>query len=212
MPSKQSKSNTELYYSFDIGDIHITAISSEIYYYGNDYNNDNLDRQYDWLLNDLENSKDSKWKIMFGHRPMYCTKITNADPGECSIDTGFLRDGRSYTDGPRHSPLEILLHEYNIDFYFAGHMHSYERMYPTYRQQVVQTNYNKPKATIHIVSGSAGCNEDLDSFDHTNYPWSAFRSDTYGFGILEIYNNTNAYWKQVFSSNGSVLDDIYINK
>ena len=55
--------------------------------FGNDYNNDHIDRQYNWLINDLEKFKNSKWKIMFGHRPVYCTKVLSAGPGE-GIDTG----------------------------------------------------------------------------------------------------------------------------
>lgn len=213
MPYIKSLSDTNLYYSFDIGDIHIIAISTEIYYFGNDYTNDHIDRQYNWLVNDLEKSKNSKWKIMFGHRPMYCTKISSDGPGECSIDTGHLRDGWTLSgSGNRHGALEHLLMDYNIDFYFAGHMHSYERLWPTYRQQVLQTSYNNLKGPIHIITGSAGCQENLDKFDHVSYPWSAFRSDTYGFGILEIYNNTNAYWKQVLSINGSILDEINVSK
>ena len=91
-------------------------------------------------------------------------------------------------------------------------MHSYERLWPTYREQVLQRNYIEPKAPIHIITGSAGCNENLDNYDKGVYPWSAFKSDTYGFGMLDIYNNTFARWRQINAKDGKVLDEIFVGK
>ena len=56
MPGLQSKSgaNNNFYYSFDVGNIHYVAISSELYYYSSYFNNDDLIKQYNWLINDLK--------------------------------------------------------------------------------------------------------------------------------------------------------------
>lgn len=48
--------------------------------------------------------------------------------------------------------------------------------------------YTNPPAPVHIVTGSAGCNERTDPFVPNPPPWSAFRSSEYGqlkwFAIL----------------------------
>lgn len=214
MPGMQSKSgfDNNFYYSFDVGNIHYVAISSELYYYSSYFNNDVLIKQYNWLINDLKKASKSAWKIVFAHRPMYCSIDTNDGVSICTSDTEILRDGTTYNGGNRVAPLEHVLKDYNVDFFFAGHMHSYERLWPTYRQQVLQNNYYKPKAPIHIVTGSAGCNENLDSYDKTDYPWSAFKSDSYGFGILDIFNNSVAEWRQINAIGGGILDKITVVK
>lgn len=42
-----------------------------------------------------------------------------------------------------------------------AHEHSYERLWPVYNEQVTAHNYSNPKAPVHLISGTAGCNEDL---------------------------------------------------
>ena len=123
-----------------------------------------------------------------------------------------MRDGTTYNGGNRVAPLEAVLYNYNVDFFFAGHMHSYERLWPTYREQVLQKNYYKPRGPIHIIAGSAGCNENLDTYDKKTYPWSAYKSDSYGFGMLDFYNNSVARWRQIKARDGSTLDEIYVTK
>ena len=158
------------------------------------------------------NKRGAKWKVVFAHRPMYCSVDTNDGNGICTSDTQVMRDGTSYGGGVRVAPLEKVLYNYNVDFFFAGHMHSYERLWPTYREQVLQKNYIEPKGPIHIITGSAGCTEELDTYDKGSYPWSAFRSDSYGFGMLDIINNTYARWRQINAKDGSVLDEIFVGK
>ena len=213
MPGKQSGSNNNMYYSFDVGDIHFTSISSEIYYYDNDYNNEHLIRQYNWLKADLENAQNSSWRIMYSHRPMYCSMDIDDTTNICTSDPEKLRDGTTYKKNTeRVAPLEHLLMDYNVDLFLSGHLHNYERLWPTYRYQLLQKNYNKPKGPVHIISGTAGCNEGNYPFDKIDYPFSAFRSNSYGFGLLDIYNNHQLRWSQVSAKDSSVIDSIIINK
>jgi len=51
---------------------------------------------------------------------------------------------------------EELLHRYEVDLYITGHEHSYERVWPTLRNQVVQRNYSRPAATAYLITGAAG--------------------------------------------------------
>ena len=40
-----------------------------------------------------------------------------------------------------------------------GHMHSYERLYPTYRGQKLGESYTPLISPLHIIAGAAGCQE-----------------------------------------------------
>ena len=42
-----------------------------------------------------------------------------------------------------------------------AHEHSYERLWPVYNEHVTADNYVDPKAPVHLISGTAGCNEFL---------------------------------------------------
>jgi len=92
-------------------------------------------------------------------------------------------------------------------------MHSYERTYPVYREQVMDTAYAGNKGMWHLIVGAGGCQEYLDTFDEgAVYPWSAARSDTYGYGVLSVYNNTHMHWAQIWDEDESVLDEVWVTK
>ena len=91
--------------------------------------------------------------------------------------------------------------------------HSYERSYPVYREQVMGTDYHGNQGTFHIVAGAAGCQEYLDSYDEgAIYPWSASRSDSYGYGVFTVHNATHAHWAQILDEDESVLDQVWVTK
>lgn len=60
MPGEQSGSNTNLYSSFDIADVHFVSINTELYYFQDSehYNLNDLKRQYEWLTQDLKKAND----------------------------------------------------------------------------------------------------------------------------------------------------------
>ena len=88
----------------------------------------------------------------------------------------------------------------------------YERLYPTYRGQVLGHGYTPLIAPLHIIAGAAGCQEYLDEFDYLRYPWSAVTSDSYGYGKLIIHNGSHAEWQQILDEDGSVLDHILMTR
>jgi len=113
--------------------------------------------------------------------------------------------------------LEQLFWKYNVDVIFEGHEHSYERLWPLYNGTVMNGTddplnpYVNPPAPIHIISGSAGCDENLDSFGGPLGDWSAVRISAYGYGHFDIYNSTHAHWEQYYT-NFTVADEIWIEK
>jgi hypothetical protein len=217
-----SNSNTNWFYSFDISYIHFVAVTTEVYY--NDYLGDSLERQYQWLEQDLAkanaNRKNVPWIVVFGHRPMvifsistysskYCSNVD--DLPDCSSDAERLRTGPNGTFG-----LEDILGKHNVDIYFTAHEHSYERTYPVFQNKIdiyqMNHSYVNPYYPIHILTGAAGCPEDLDYYDEVFYgPWSVVRSSTYGYGHLTIVNETTLHWVQ-YLNEGDGTDELWITK
>jgi len=111
--------------------------------------------------------------------------------------------------------LENLFYENGVDLLFFAHEHSYERLLPVYNEQLYNTSittpYTDPRAPVHIISGSSGCQEDHDKFGAPQGPWSVYRSEDYGYGRLQVYNNTHLHWEQVSdASGGGVIDEIWL--
>jgi len=149
----------------------------------------------------ITNRKNRPWIIAYGHRPMYCS---DDDDDACTKNQNSWKND-----------LEKLFMDYKVDVVLEAHQHSFEMLYPIYNFTVMNGSTANPwtnaKAPIHIVSGAAGCDEDLDGFDDGYRPdWSAFRSSTYGYGRLTAYNHTHLHWQQMFANNGSVLFEVDI--
>jgi len=161
-------------------------------------------------LNRIETKQ--PWIIAYAHRPMYCSNDIDDTPTICTADTSALRDGVNWHGGHRVGALEPLFYHYNVDMYFSGHMHSYERLYQTYHEQVLSHNYDPLIAPVHIIAGAAGGPEALDVYDYGYYPWSAVRSYSYGYGKLLVYNATHAHWQQILDEDGSILDQVWLVK
>jgi hypothetical protein len=132
---------------------------------------------------------------------------------DCSTDAELLRLG---FDGARFG-LEEALSVRHVDVYFAAHEHSYERTLPVSNgiidRQADTGRYVDPQYTTHIVSGSAGCREQLDYYDTVMYgPWSVVRSSTYGFGLLTVHNATHLHWEQIIDESRGGNDHMWIVK
>ncbi|XP_014257280.1 acid phosphatase type 7-like [Cimex lectularius] len=210
--------NDNLYYSFNLGPIHFISLTTETYYYI-EYGLRTLVNQYQWLLNDLkeanlpENRAKRPWIITYGHKPMYCSDRVVDD---CKEKDNRVRKGIPLT---KWFGLENLFYKYGVDLHFSGHRHSYERMYPVYDYIVKKGSkkkpYYNPEAPVHIITGSAGCQESMSNFTDVPPPWSAFRSSNYGFTVLEVYNSSHLHVQQIavdFGDYGEVIDDVWIVK
>lgn len=131
----------------------------------------------------------------------------------CTEDASAVRDDVAFNGGARQFGLEKLFHNYSVDLYASGHMHSYERTLPVYRSQVVNSDYRDCAAMFHLIVGASGCCQGTDTFDDGSvYPWSAARSDSYGYGVLNVYNGTHMQWQQILDEDESVLDEVWVVK
>ncbi|CAD5225057.1 unnamed protein product [Bursaphelenchus okinawaensis] len=205
-------SDHNLYYSYDLGDAHYIAYSSEIYYWSQFYDKSHIQRQYDWLMEDLKkanaNRRNVPWIIVFGHRSMYCSDVE----GNCVKNERKMREG---LDEEGTFGLEKLFYKYGVDLIIGAHEHNYERHWPMFNFTVyngTESPYVDPPAPVHIVTGSAGCWENTTHFRDPIAPWSAFRSSNYGFSRMQIFNKTHLYFEQVEAAADKVEDSFWLVK
>ncbi|XP_050344414.1 acid phosphatase type 7 isoform X1 [Nymphalis io] len=203
-----------MFYSFDLGPIHFISISTEFYYFL-EFGFKMVANQFEWLQEDLieatkpENRARRPWLVLVGHRPMYCS---NSDDIDCSVE--YTRKGLPFLG---LYSLEPLLQRFGVDVALWAHEHSYERTWPLFDLRVRNGSaaqpYRNPRAPVHIVTGSAGCQEDTDKFKSPPPAWSAFRSSDYGYTRLYAHNHTHLEFQQVdVDLKGQVVDSFWIVK
>ncbi|KAF6076447.1 putative acid phosphatase 7, tartrate resistant (putative) [Phyllostomus discolor] len=204
--------NTEgLWYSWDVGPAHIISFSTEVYFYLH-YGRHLVERQFHWLEKDLQKANKNRaarpWIITMGHRPMYCS---NADLDDCTWHESKVRKGLF----GKLFGLEDLFYKYGVDLQLWAHEHSYERLWPIYNYKVFngsqETPYTNPRGPVHIITGSAGCEERLTRFTLFPRPWSAVRVKEYGYTRLHILNGTHVHIQQVSDDqDGKIVDDVWM--
>lgn len=155
------------------------------------------------------------------HRPIYCSNVD--DLPDCTTDAQKMRNG--FPINGTAYPIDDLFEKYHVDLYLTAHEHSYERTYvhapppiPLFKKndnclklkfcslpvfnntaqaQADAHVYHDSAHTVNIVTGAAGCPEDLDYYsDIHNAPWSLVRSASYGFGHLQAVNASHLHWIQ----------------
>ena len=200
-------SGSELYYSFNYGDIHFVCLDS----YSSAINIDPGAPQYQWLEQDLM-ANNKRWVIAFWHHPPY------------SKTSGHNSDSESGMRKLRENA-NILLEQYGVDVVLGGHNHSYNRSFfinghygvestfnpTTHKVQDgdgTTTPYNKTdeRGSIYVMSGSAGkVGYSIDSHDA-----NVSRYFNLGSFVIDIDGNnlTGRYLRET-----GAIDDVFsINK
>lgn len=202
VPSEESGSTSNFYYSFNAGGIHFIMLGAYV-----DYNSTGA--QYAWLKEDLHklDRTVTPWLVAAWHPPWYNSYSSHYQEFECM-----------------RQEMEALLYHHGIDIVFSGHVHAYERMNRVY-------NYTLDACgPVYITVGDGGNIEQVD-VDHADDPgkcpsagdnipefggvchlnftsgpakgkfcwskqpeWSAYRESSFGHGILEVVNSTYALW------------------
>ena len=86
-----------------------------------------------------------------------------------------------------------------------------------YQNKSDQSNLN-PKAPIYVVTGAAGSHELHEPFTRPQPEWSAFRSNSFGYSKIKVYNSSHLRWQQIQTDPmlfgpdlyGRVIDDAWI--
>ena len=199
------------YFSYDVGEVHFIAFSTEIYF---DYS-DLIEEQYNWIKEDLQNldRQKTKWVLLYGHRPMYCSCDT-----DCDFSAEFIRNGINGKYG-----IEELAYQFKIDIVIFGHEHNYERMYAIYQNKTITKEINgfmyNPSAPVNIVTGSAGSKEYKEPFDRPQPDLTAFRTTGFSYSRMTIYNDSAILWEQILTDTtqppellGKVIDYFWLIK
>ncbi|ESO86581.1 hypothetical protein LOTGIDRAFT_167105 [Lottia gigantea] len=187
----------KLWYSIDIGPIHFISYSTEVFFTSN---KNYRQEQRDWLIADLKQANTKRterpWVIALGHRPMYCTNITNSD---CSTTDSTVRAG-----------FEDIFYTYGVDIVLQSHEPLYERLWPTYKDVVLSDNYTNPMAPIQITVGPT-VDTNIDNNDNNTEEWSAFHltNGTKSIGSLQVINETHIQYDQI-TADSKVLDTFWI--
>ena len=79
--------------------------------------------------------------------------------------------------------MEELLYRYKVDLVFNGHLHSYERTKPVYKDSI-----SDPCAPEHIIIGDGGNHEGSELNWFPQPEWSAYRESSFGIGELDLIN------------------------
>ena len=166
-PYTSSQSTSPLYYSVDVGPIHVVSLNA--------YDNfvqggDRLQRQ--WLLNDLKAVDRSRtpWIVVQSHVPFYTSNL--AHPGEGD----FMRQA-----------YEPILFGHGVDLIIAGHVHAYERIGPIYNYTLTSCG----PTFIDLGDGGNRENTNVDWID-PQPGFSAFRESSFGVGSVTFESETSA--------------------
>ncbi|RXK52434.1 metallophosphoesterase [Aquirufa rosea] len=124
-------SNSEAYYSYDYGNVHLVVLDS--YAWGKDnfriFDQEN-NIQLNWLKEDLKATKQD-WKIIYFHFPVYTKGTYDSDV------SGEIIKLRDY--------LTRVFDEYGVDLVMSGHSHVYERSRPLREQYGLSSEFSPEK-------------------------------------------------------------------
>lgn len=139
------QSNTEMYYSFDIGNIHFVNLDSYGLeavggnYYG--LADTTMSPQVNWLKQDLA-ANTLPWTIVSFHHAPYCMGSHNSD---AESDLASIREH-----------LNPVLEHYNVDLVLNGHCHTYQRSGFIHDHFGMEATFD---STAHVVQSSSGFND-----------------------------------------------------
>ncbi|GAA5880670.1 hypothetical protein JCM8547_008342 [Rhodosporidiobolus lusitaniae] len=209
MPGEQSGGVKSMWYSYTSGMAHFISLNTEtdlgeglVGPIENSTNNVNgpfgtVNQQVDWLKADLAKIDRSltPWVIVNLHRPWY----TSVSPPEWPA---------------WQQAFEQVFYDYEVDIYFTGHVHTYERFYPMFNGTIDANGYNNPRAPVPFVLGAAGHYDGLDEFDSDErLNGTAFATDQeYMWTRLTFENRTHVTLEAIASRNSSVFDTMSLYK
>jgi len=180
------------YYSFDYGNTHFLAMSSEL--------NDDTDMgQYNFVKLDLSKARSNPltdWIIVYFHRPFY--------------------SGSGSEDSDLRDMYQPLFENYGVDLVLTGHAHNYQRSYPLNYNinrpdspliaDHQQSQYNKTTGIVFAIVGTGG--ESIQSVDKKPYLANIYE----GFGCLNVEINGKTLSAEFYTDKGNTIDHFEIIK
>jgi len=174
MPFTQSGSTDPNFWSRDIGPMHVVSLNSYASSKPGSF-------QYTWLERDFKdfNREKTPWLVVMMHAPWYNSNLGHYGEAKVMLEN-----------------MEVLFFQHGVNIVLAGHVHSFERTWPVYK------NKTSSCGPVYINIGDGGNREGpyshwlpfVNAFDS----WSAFRQGAFGIGELEIMNASHSLftWKR----------------
>jgi len=112
------------------------------------------------------------------------------------------------------SKIEPLLLKYGVDIFNAGHVHDYCSTYPMAYGKKTNSDYNRPKAPVHITEGNGGVpgvkgTYSLNDCSATT-AWCRMHASGGAYGRFTFWNATHATYDHVQNNGGKVTDTFTI--
>ncbi|OWZ20145.1 hypothetical protein PHMEG_0005485 [Phytophthora megakarya] len=154
--------------------------------------------------------KDNTMIFCIYHTPMYTIRSCDMD-GKPNNDFEALNVQQAF---------ENLFTKYKVDLVLQGHVHAYERQYPTANGSAVMdgvskddATYTNPKAPVYVISGSAGGPEGLYKYKHPESPkWHVLMNNK-NYAITKMaVTPTSITLTTIETATGTVCDKFSIVK
>jgi len=200
------------YYSFNVGKMHILTLN---YYFYRDTSAENQQRMFEWIEADLKAANASRgerpWVVIATHQPIYCSFNSMEDQAE----------KRCYNFYERWVEFEELYFKYRVDMVLQGHVHTWERMGPTYKNASLnysswspdhrKTHLINPEGPVYTIEGAAG--NSYFMAPHTPLANYSIASDpTLSYSTLTIVNGSALKYEHINAMSERVMDAFYILK
>jgi hypothetical protein len=185
----RNASRNNIFYSFDVGPVHVAMISSE-----HDLSASSI--QIAWLERDLAslNRSATPFVILGIHRPIY----TSTQGGFRIPETLGMQ-----------ATLEPLLLRHRVTMVAAGHYHQYERSCRIAKSKCVSSL--SVNATVHVTVGIGGLQHHSDWVSPVPSWVEKQDASSYGYLLLDVVNATHAHAKAVNAvANDEVFDEFWL--
>lgn len=219
MPSDASDGAMNMWFSFNLGDVHFVSINTETDFpsaprdhYTILSKNGGFGNQIEWLRRDLKkaqkyrNSGLRPWIVVIGHRPIYSVHSSDENGNPLGVALAIQK------------AFEDIFQEFKVDLYICGHIHAYERQMPLYRGKMYnlttdESYFIDSQSPIYIVNGAGGNTEGFTKLPQRVPKWSVHREDsTWGYGILESFPSAREIRFSYFNNEKIMLDQVTLKK
>eukprot|EP01116_Phalansterium_solitarium_P007052 TRINITY_DN19529_c0_g1_i1.p1 TRINITY_DN19529_c0_g1~~TRINITY_DN19529_c0_g1_i1.p1 ORF type:complete len:598 (+),score=186.56 TRINITY_DN19529_c0_g1_i1:128-1921(+) len=191
-PAGSPGSRNIVWYSFDVGSVHVIHWSSE-----HDFTPGSV--QHQWLLADLAavNRSRTPWVVAAMHRPM-----RNA----CNDSDMFVGDGMTEALEPAFLDLNG-----GVDLVLAGHYHLYQRTCLLRNNTCVKNNVGAGRGVAHITVGTAGATVHNESIAVPEWV-ASYRPLLWGYGLVTAHNASALQWQFIANSDSALEDELWLFK
>jgi hypothetical protein len=168
MPAAQSGSSDNTYWAIEVGPIFVLALNSYA-------PTEPGSLQFEWARAALARVDRARtpWLVVMMHAPFYCSNSGHVE------ETRLMR-----------RDMERLLYDAGADVVLNGHVHAYERSFPTFDMAADECG------PVYLTLGDGGNREGAYMPWLEPQPdWSAYRESSFGVGTLEVVNASHARYE-----------------